>query len=72
MNILCLFGIHDWVFHFKTVRSCDSDLERVYRCSRCGTQKRIDCEICEHFKFPRCIHTERGYTECYKMQIKKK
>ena len=60
MNISCLFGIHDWKYEATVIRSCGSELEKHYRCTRCGERK--------YFKFPRCIYVTDDNPECYRMR----
>jgi hypothetical protein len=74
MNIKCLFGFHDWIFNGVTVRSCGSELERIYRCSRCGERKYMACDStptpCKYFKFPKCSLTTKENEKCPKMKKK--
>jgi len=76
MHISCLFGFHDWVYDSTVVRSCGSELQKVYRCLKCRKYKYMNCDTnykgCENFKFPMCkYHTDVG-EECPKMKRKRK
>ena len=73
MNIACILGIHDWTYDSTVVRSCGSELEKVYYCSRCRKQRFIGCDTtasgCENFKFPTCkYHPNNIDEECPKMK----
>lgn len=75
MHISCLFGFHDWVYDSSVVRSCGSELEKIYRCSRCDDRKYIGCDTsylgCVNFKFPTCkFHPDNIDEECPKMKKK--
>jgi len=74
-DMRCLIGIHDWKYKTTSIRSCGSELEKHYRCSRCGDTLYMECDStssgCEYFKFPRCIYVTNSNPECYKMRKKK-
>ena len=44
MNIRCLLGIHDWKYEATAIRSCGSELEKHYRCTRCGERLYMECD----------------------------
>ena len=75
MNIRCLLGIHDWKYEVTAIRSCGSELEKHYRCTRCGERKYMECDTspegCKYFKFPRCIYVTEDNPECYRMRKNK-
>jgi len=68
--MLCLLGFHNWIFDCTTVRSCGSELEKVYRCSRCGEREYINCERCKHYGHFKCKYVSKENPECYRMKKK--
>jgi len=35
-DMRCILGLHDWKYEATAIRSCGSELEKHYRCVRCG------------------------------------
>lgn len=75
-DIRCLLGIHDWVYQFTVIRSCGSELEKRYRCSRCNELLCMGCDTsyegCINFRFPSCVyHPDNIDEECPKMKRRK-